>query len=211
MNPHLEQRVEHFGATLDEATSVAIVVHGRDQNPEWMHEHLVGRLDASGVAFVAPEAAGNSWYPGGFMEDFDANEPFLTWALERIDQLVTQVEAAGFSRAQMFLLGFSQGACVLAEYVARHPARYAGLAVLTGGVIGPPGTTWEGGSLEGTPVVLATSDVDDWVPLSRTEESRDVFVARGARVTMHVYEGMDHIINDDEIRLVGEMLASAAG
>ena len=98
MNAHLEQRVEHYGTPLDTATVAAIVVHGRAQSPEWMREHLIDRLDAPGVAFVAPEAADNTWYPGGFMQDFDANEPSLTWALERIDQLVAQVESAGFAR-----------------------------------------------------------------------------------------------------------------
>ena len=208
MNAHLEQRVEHYGTPLDTATVAAIVVHGRAQSPEWMREHLVDRLDTPGVAFVAPEAADNTWYPGGFMQDFDANEPSLTWALERIDQLVAQVESAGFARSEIFLLGFSQGACLLAEYVSRHAARYGGVAILTGGLIGPPGTTWDGGSLDGTPVVLATSDVDDWVPLARTEETRDVFAARGAEVTWRVYEGMEHIINDDEVRLVGDLLTT---
>jgi len=47
------------------------------------------------------------------------NEPSLTWALERIDQLVAQLEAEGFARDQIFLLGFSQGACLLAEYLSR--------------------------------------------------------------------------------------------
>ena len=99
MNAHLEQRVEHYGTPLDSATVAAIVVHGRAQSPEWMREHLVDRLDTTGVAFVAPEAADNTWYPGGFMQDFDANEPSLTWALERIDQLVAQLESAGFPRS----------------------------------------------------------------------------------------------------------------
>ncbi len=210
MNAHLDQRVEHYGVPLDAARVAAIVVHGRAQSPEWMREHLVDRLATSDVAFVAPEAAGNTWYPGGFMQDFEANEPWLTWALERIDQLVAQLESAGFPRSRVVLLGFSQGACLLAEYVSRHPARYGGVAILTGGLVGPPGTTWDGGSLDATPVLLATSDVDDWVPLARTEETRDVFTARGAEVTWRVYEGMEHVINDDEVVLVDALLAPSS-
>ena len=210
MNAHLDQRVEHYGVPLDAARVAAIVVHGRAQSPEWMREHLVDRLATSDVAFVAPEAAGNTWYPGGFMQDFEANEPWLTWALERIDQLVAQLESAGFPRSRIVLLGFSQGACLLAEYVSRHPARYGGVAILTGGLVGPPGTTWDGGSLDATPMLLATSDVDDWVPLARTEETRDVFTARGAEVTWRVYEGMEHVINDDEVVLVDALLAPSS-
>lgn len=211
MNAHLDQRVEHYGAPIATAATVAIVMHGRAQSPEWMREFLIDRLDAPGVAFLAPEAAGNTWYPGGFMQDFDVNEPWLTWALERVDQLVEQVVASGRPRAQIVLLGFSQGACLLAEYVSRRPTRYGGVAILTGGLIGPPSTTWDGPSLDGTPMVFATSDVDEWVPLARAMESRDVFEARGADVSWTVYEGMEHIINDDEIRLVEELLARARG
>jgi phospholipase/carboxylesterase len=211
VNAHRDQRVERFGAPLDDATAVAIVMHGRGQNPEWMREHLIDRLDAPEIAFLAPEAADNTWYPGGFMQDFDVNEPSLTWALERVDQLVTELVAGGRRRDRIALLGFSQGACLLAEYVSRHPCRYGGVAILTGGLIGPPGTTWDGPSLAGTPIVLATSDVDEWVPLDRASESRDVFGERGAEVSWTVYEGMDHIINDDEIRLVGELLARLGG
>jgi phospholipase/carboxylesterase len=209
MNVHAAQRVEHFGAPLATASAVAIVVHGRDQSPEWMREFLIDRLDVRDVAFIAPEAADNTWYPGRFTQEFGVNEPRLTWALDRIDQLVGELVAAGRSRSEIFLIGFSQGACLLAEYVSRHPARYGGVGVLTGGLIGPPGTTWHGASLDGTPIVIATSDIDDWVPLARAEETRDVFEARGADVTWRAYEGMDHIINDDEIMLISELFAPA--
>lgn len=211
MNAHLDQRVETYGEPLDSAATVAVVMHGRGQSPEWMQEFLIDRLDASGIAFLAPEAADNTWYPGGFMQDFEVNEPWLTWALERVDQLVDELVAAGRPRDRIALLGFSQGACLLAEYVSRHAGRYGGVAILTGGLIGPPGTSWDGPSLEGTPMVLATSDIDEWVPLARARESRDVFDARGAAVSWSVYEGMDHIINDDEVRLVGELLARIGG
>jgi predicted esterase len=211
MNVHTAQRVAYYGAPLATATTVAIVVHGREHSPEWMREFLIDRLDVRDVAFVAPEAADNTWYPGTFMQEFEDNEPRLTWAIDRIDQLVGELVAAGRSRSEIVLIGFSQGACVLAEYVSRHPARYGGVGVLTGGLIGPPGTTWNGASLEGTPILIATSDSDEWVPLARAEETRDVFEARGAEVTWRAYEGTDHIINDDEIVLISELLAPVAG
>jgi predicted esterase len=211
MNVHTSQRVEHFGAPLTTASTAALVVHGRAQSPEWMREFLIDRLDVLDVAFIAPEAADNTWYPGRFTQEFGVNEPNLTWALDRIDHLVGDLVAAGRSRSEIVLIGFSQGACLLAEYISRHPTRYGGVGVLTGGLIGPPGTTWQGASLDGTPIVIATSDIDDWVPLARAEETRDVFEARDAEVTWRVYEGMDHIINDDEIALVSELLRSATG
>jgi predicted esterase len=213
-NVHAAQRVEYYGAPIDSADVAALVVHGRAQHPEWMREFLIGRLPADvfdRVAFVAPEAAENTWYPGGFMQPFADNEPHLTWALERVDELVGELEASGHDRADLRLIGFSQGACLLSEYIARRPARYGGVAALTGGLIGPPGTAWDGPSLESTPVLLATSDIDEWVPIGRVAETRDVLTRRGADVHWRVYDGMGHIINDDEVALVADMLRGGIG
>jgi predicted esterase len=206
VNAHLDSRVEHYGPSLEDASRVAVVVHGRAQDPEWIRAFILDRLERDDLCAIAPEAADNSWYPGVFMDDTVANEPHLTWALERIDRLVTDLEERGLDRSDLYLLGFSQGACLIAEYVSRNPARYGGVAILTGGLIGPPGTQWPGGSFDGTPVLIATSDVDDWVPIERIEETRTVFESRGADVTWRVYPGMGHIINDDEVRLVDELL-----
>lgn len=211
MNAHLDSRVEQYGPALEDAAQVAIVVHGRSQAPEWMREFLIDRLGRTDLCAIAPAATGNTWYPGGFMDDTAVNEPHLIWALERIDRLVTEVEDSGRNRSELHLIGFSQGACLVAEYVSRHPGRYGGVAILTGGLIGPPGTRWEGGSFEGTPALIASSDVDDWVPIERVEETRAVFESRGAEVTYRVYAGMGHIINDDEVRLIDEMLSTLGG
>lgn len=207
MNAHLEQRIERYGAPPETAAKVAIVVHGRDQRPEWMREWLIDRLDAPDVAFVAPEAADNTWYPCLFTHEVAANEPHLTWALDRLDAIVAELERAGRTRDELFLVGFSQGACVVAEYLCRHPGRYGGAAILTGGLIGPPGTSWDGASFEGTPIVVATSDADEWVPIERAARTRDVFESRDADVTWRVDHGLDHVIDDDQVRLVEALLA----
>ena len=74
--------------------------------------------------------------------------------------------------------------------------------LFTGGLIGPPGTSWSyPGSFHGTPLFLGTSDVDSFVPLGRVQESSAIFRQMGAEVIERVYPGMDHIVNNDEIAL----------
>jgi len=208
-NPHLAEAVQRLG--VDTADAVAVVLHGRDQDADFMREHLVDRLPALPVSFLVPTAAGASWYPGRFMDPLETNEPWLSWTLERIGALVAEAVAGGVPESRVALVGFSQGACAILEYAARHPARYGAIIGLTGGLIGPPGTTWRGGSLAGTPVYLGTSDVDGWVPLPRVQESATVLADRCADVQLTVFEGMGHEICDEEVAAAARLLGTLAG
>lgn len=199
LNPHLNQPVLESGCKIEDAARVVILVHGRGQDPRFMQETIADPLALNDVAYFIPCAANASWYPMGFMAPFEENEPWLSHTMECIHKLVESLCPEICARDQLRLVGFSQGACVVAEYICRYPQRFGGVAVLTGGLIGPEGTKWAGASLEGTPVLLATSDIDPWVALSRVEESRDVLISRGANVDFRVYKGMDHTINAEEI------------
>ncbi|MCU1380856.1 MAG: putative hydrolase [Acidimicrobiales bacterium] len=185
----------------------AVVVHGRDQSPEWMFEHLLDRLPELPLAYVVPEADGQSWYPGRFMEPSEANEPWLSWTMERISRLV---DALALPPERVALVGFSQGACSVLQYASDHPTRWGAIVGLTGGLVGPPGTSWDGPSLERTPVFLGTSDADEWVPLPRVQETAEAFRRRGAEVELAVYQGMGHEICEAEVAATARLLAVMA-
>jgi predicted esterase len=208
VNPHLTQRVVRHGCALSEARLAAILIHGRGRDPEDMLD-IANRLQLDDVAHVAPGAFENSWYPNRFMEPLDANQPMLDHALERVDTLVAELAAHGFDPARIALLGFSQGACLVTEYAVRNARRYAGIVAFTGGLIGPPGSTWNfGGGFSGTPVFLGTSDRDEWVPETRVRETARVMSGLGARVELEVYPDMDHRVCDAEICRARELLAA---
>ena len=108
--------------------------------------------------------------------------------------------ARGVRTDRIVLLGFSQGACLTSEFAVRHADRYGGVIIFTGGLIGPPGTTWNhAGSFGGTPIFMGSSDVDAHVPKDRVDESAAVFTRMGAVVTERIYPVMGHLVNDDEI------------
>jgi predicted esterase len=182
------------------------MVHGRGAAPENILE-LVPRLDRPEFSYVAPAAANNSWYPYSFMAETAANEPGLSSALEMLKALVESIVSNGMPRSRILLLGFSQGACLTCEFAVRNAARYGGVIAYTGGLIGPPGTTWnDEGSFDGTPVFLGCSDVDSHVPKSRVDESAAVFTRMGAAVIERIYPGMGHIVNEDEISFTQTLL-----
>ncbi|GGX95639.1 phospholipase [Massilia dura] len=188
-----------------------IALHGRGQPPAFIDDLLV-RLNRPSLRYATPRAPGDAWYPERFMAPRELNQPQLDAALATLDEQVYQLEAAGLERAQIVLLGFSQGACLACEYLYRHPGRWGGLVALTGGLIGPEGTTWPtlADSLAGTPVLMTNGDVDPWVPLARTRASADVFRAMGGRVAERVYPGRPHAIDADEVANVRNLLDELA-
>jgi predicted esterase len=198
MHPHEDQPIVAVGAPLGTAP-VVIMVHGRGAGPANILD-LVPRLARAGLTYLAPSAAGKSWYPYSFMAEREKNEPGLSSALDVVAGLVEGAIAAGVSAERVVLLGFSQGACLTAEFTARHARRYGGVVIFSGGLMGPPGTTWdEVASLDGTPIFLGCSDVDSHVPKTRVDESAEVFSRMGAVVTKRIYPGMGHLVNDAEI------------
>jgi predicted esterase len=179
------------------------MIHGRNAAPENILD-LLPVLDRPDFAALAPAADGGAWYPYSFMAARESNEPGISDGLAEIGSLVAHLVAKGFPSHKIMLLGFSQGACLTSEFAIRNPARYGGVMVLSGGVIGPPGTTWGDltGSLDGTPVFLGCSDVDSHIPATRVLESEVLFTRLGARVTRKLYPGMGHLVNKDEIENV---------
>jgi predicted esterase len=209
-NQHKGQPVATRGKPLEESRGVVVMMHGRGRDTEDVLG-LAERIGEKTFAYLAPAAKDNSWYPYSFLEPFEKNEPYLSHALEVLDDLINDLVEKGIPKRRIVLAGFSQGACLVAGYAARNAERYGGILLFTGGLIGPFGTPWEyEGSFDGTPVFLGTSDVDEFVPEDRVRETAEVFERMGAKVTLRVYPGMDHIVNDDEIAAAKRILQDAA-
>lgn len=198
-SPHQEQRVVRVGRPLGEATAAMILLHGRGASAQSIME-LASVLAHPDMLYLAPQAAGHQWYPYSFLAPIQQNEPGLSSGLQVIAELVAEAEAADILAERIVLAGFSQGACLASEFVARHARRYGGLLAFSGGLIGPLGMPRSyGGSLDGMPVFLGCSDVDAHIPLERVEETAVVLNEMGAAVDKKIYPGMAHTIIQDEI------------
>ena len=196
------------GAKLESATAAMIMVHGRGATAESILT-LVQAIDTPGFVYLAPQAAGNTWYPNSFLAPISSNEPGISSGLAAIDQLMKRIGAAHIPPERTMLLGFSQGGCLSLEYAARHARRYGGIAGLSGGLIGPDGTPRDyPGSFNGTPVFLGCSDADFHIPVERVHETAKVFKKIGAIVDVRLYPGMGHIVNDDEVNAVKKLMAA---
>lgn len=208
--PHAAQAAVTRGAPLGEGRVVVIAVHGRNAAPGNILD-LAPAIGNDRVTFVAPAAAGGAWYPLSFLSPIETNEPGITSGIAVIHGLIDDAIAAGVRADRIVLLGFSQGACLAATAAQRRPARYGGVIVFSGGLIGPPGTVWsEAGEFGGTPVFLGCSDVDGHIPAERVRESAALFERMGADVTMQLYPGMGHLVNEEEVAFARDLLATLA-
>ena len=204
VNPHLD--TETVTAGNPDAGVAAVLVHGRDQDPEFMLE-VAQRLGLDDdVAYVVPRAAGRSWYPGRFYDPMEDNEPCLGWSLAAIEAAVAQASAGGRPLPRIALVGFSQGACIVAEHLARRPEPYGAAAILTGALFGTPADRLPAGSLGGLPMFFGIAQDDDWIPVAAARDTVDAFQRAGARCELHIYDDQEHGVNDDEIVAVRTLL-----
>jgi phospholipase/carboxylesterase len=208
--PHQEQSVATAGPDPDAARAGVVLVHGRGATARGM-VGIADELGVESVAYRAPQAQRGSWYPNRFIAPIEQNEPHLASALQAVSDSVESFADAGIPYERIVVLGFSQGACLGSEFVARTPRRYGGVVAFSGGLIGPLGTEFgHEGDLEGTSVFLGCSDTDPHIPVERVHETRNVFERLGADVEERIYEGMGHTINEDEMQFVRELLTRVA-
>lgn len=193
------------GEPLATARAAMILVHGRGATAADIMT-IGAELMHPGFAYLAPQAAGNQWYPNPFTAPLETNEPYLSSALGVLEALLAKVEAT-VPAERVILLGFSQGACLTLEFAVRHARRYGGAVGLSGGLIGPDGTPRDyPGSFEGTPAFLGCSDVDPHIQKHRVLGAAEVLKRMDARVTARLYPGMGHTVSSEEIESVREIV-----
>lgn len=176
-----------------------ILLHGRGATAESILQ-LADYFSAPGMIYLAPQAKGNIWYPYPFTSPLDDNEPWLSHAMETVGGLVETLNENGISPERVIMAGFSQGACLAAEFCARNARRYGGLLVFSGGLIGPPGMPRDyGGSLDDTPVLIGCGERDPYFSMQNIRETAHWLEQLGGSVDLQIYPGMGHTINEDEI------------
>ncbi|WP_300602434.1 dienelactone hydrolase family protein [Niabella sp.] len=194
------------GKKLSEASRAVIMLHGRGGTARDILS-LAGYLNIADAALLAPQATNHTWYPYSFIAPVQENEPWLSSAIDMVKQTVNTALEAGITTENIYFLGFSQGACLTLEYIARHAQRYGGAAAFTGGLIGDQLYTGNyQGDFKQTPVFIGTSDPDFHVPVERVHATTALLTQMHADVTEKVYPNMGHTISEDEITLANRLV-----
>src|SRR5437588_12694019 len=201
------QRVLAAGEPIASARAAMILLHGRGATAEDIMT-IASEVQQPGWAYLAPQAAGNTWYPNPFTAPLESNEPYLSAALDMVSKLVERVEPR-VPAQRLMLLGFSQGACLTLEWSARHARRYGAVVGLSGGLIGPQDTPRDyPGAFNATPVFLGCSDIDPHIPMQRVVESGEVLKRMGADVVVRFYPGMGHLVSLEELSAIRQLMAA---
>jgi len=207
-DPHGDQPIRTAGASPEDAVAAVVLVHGRGARADGMLQ-FASEFGREGVHYVAPQAQRGTWYPNRFVAPIEQNQPYLDSALAHVGRAVEEAQSGGLPAEKVLLVGFSQGACLASEYVARNPTRYGGLVLLSGGLIGEEGAEFDHtGDVDGMPFFVGISDDDPHIPMSRAEETVEVFERLNADVRFDRYEGRGHGIFEEEIEYLEELLAA---
>ena len=194
------------------AELAGVLIHGRYRTPEEM-VYFASRMEVTNIRWIAPSAGSDrSWYPGVFMDPISNNEPFVSNAIRQIDHALNMASENGrIPPERLVMMGFSQGACLTAEYALRHPGKCRTFISLTGGLFGPEGTDWNGvpGMLAGTRGIITGSDVDEWIPESRVHESARVLRGFGAEIDTLICKGRPHEVTEAELRAAAQLIKKA--
>jgi len=191
----------------ENADLAGIMIHGRGATTGSII-NLSGQLEREDIYIIAPQAETREWYPNRFIAPINKNQPHLDNALRTVDKCFEKLLDKGFEKENIFLLGFSQGACLALEYAARNPCKYKAVIGLSGGLIGPLGKEFDHrGNMQKTEVFLGCSEKDPHIPVERVEETAHKFEELNAVVNKKIYPGGQHTINEDEISKINEILS----
>jgi predicted esterase len=202
----LKSPIEH-GADWGEAEAFAILMHGHGDSAEDMRLFAMA-IDCPKVRYILPEAEDGTWYPKSLTEPFEENEPKLKQSLAVYSEIVENLRKRNIPLDRIVPGGFSQGACLTAEFLVRYPRSYGGAMILTGGLIDIAAIGRRPGSgLLAVPVYVSGSEMDAVIPVDRTRGAIKTLQQGGALIRSHVFTDRAHEISDDEIAEAGKLLA----
>lgn len=205
-----QKNIVFAGKPLTEAKKVLIMLHGRGASAADILS-IADYLMVKEYALVAPQATNGAWYPYSFMAPPSQNEPWLSSALLLLKDIISDLNKQGILTENIYLLGFSQGACLALEFVTRTATKYGGVVAFTGGLIGDKIYKEQyHGDFDGTPIFIGTSNPDHHVPVERVHATTAILKEMNALVVEKVYANMGHTINEDELNNANKLIFSVA-
>ena len=194
------------GLSLAESKKAIILLHGRGASAESILS-LTSYLDLADFSVFAPQAAQRTWYPYGFMASDEGNLSALNSSLRQVSLLVQFLNENGKAPEQIYVMGFSQGACLSLEFTARNAQKFGGVIAFTGGLIGENLEEEKyKGDFQGTPILLSGSAHDMHVPAQRIHDSAQLLQKMSAEVSLSLFEDDLHTIRHEELTWVNQKL-----
>ena len=194
------------GLSLEDSEKAIILLHGRGATAESILS-LTSYLDLADFSVFAPQATQRTWYPYGFMASDQGNLSALNSSLQQVSLLFKFLIENEKAPEQIYVMGFSQGACLSLEFTARNAQKFGGVIAFTGGLIGEKLEEKKyKGDFQGTPILLSSSAHDMHVPAQRIHDSAQLLQKMGAEVSLSLFEDELHTIRPEELTWVNQRL-----
>ncbi len=177
-----------------------ILVHGRGQTPDDMRRMILSPLDHRGLRHILPKSVGVGWYTARAIEPLtDMTRDEVAASVAVLADLVAR------EPGPVVLAGFSQGACLIAEYLFRH-GPVAAACLLTGCRVGTIADDLPLAGLDGMPVYASCGNADPWIPAASFRDLLGDLGRAGARVRSDMFPGRPHGVTLTEVAMLGAML-----
>lgn len=192
-----------------ERQPAVILLHGRGSDEQDLFgfaNALDQRLLIISARAPFPLGSGYHWYE---LIDIGTPEP-ESYARARalLAQFVEQVSLDyGIAPADLYLLGFSQGAMMAGTLALTRPDLMAGVVLLSGYLPLHAGLALDATSLKERPFFVAHGTLDPVIPIRYARETRDYLTAAGADLTYREYE-MAHQISYETLHDLGGWLSA---
>ena len=163
-------------STIDNPKKAIIGLHGWTGNED-SFEPVSKMINLDNVKWYFPRAPyksgvgkGYSWFSGSDEKGWDVDK---TW--KGMHDLLAIIQSDGFKPNEIYLMGFSQGACLAIEFALRLPYAIGGIIPIAG-FIKFKEKLLEDRTEEskGTPILLLHGRQDEIIPLTASETAYNI-------------------------------------
>lgn len=198
----------YIGADIETAKAACLLLHGRGQTPEDMVQMIVAHLRVPEVVWVLPTSPRAAWYDARAIDPLALiTREQLGEGLAVIDDVLADLRAAR-PGLPLMLAGFSQGACLTAEYLFARGSVVDAAAILTGCRVGVAGDLRPRTPLKNLAVYASGSNVDPWIPVEAFLALQEELTTAGARIRADLLPGRGHVVAGPEIAALSGMLTA---
>ncbi|AEQ50135.1 alpha/beta hydrolase [Pelagibacterium halotolerans] len=195
-----------YGAPWHDCDRVLVTVHGRDRTSDELPISFVSQAISRVTRILAPYANSKSWYDGRYDAPRAQNADQVNAGLAQIEAAFALAGDKGIPTSKIVLAGFSQGGCMVAEYLLSGARRPAAAAIFTGSALDVAHPRQSGSGLAGLPILLSGGDADPWLPEDDLRATGALLEALGADVRFQIFPDGDHSVRSQEIALLGQLV-----